>query len=50
MDEVETIVFQGVVGFGRDVQVAVALLVAQVHLYLWESATSSQLIVAYMSH
>lgn len=32
VDKVEAIVLQGVVWFSRDVQVAVALLVAQVHL------------------
>lgn len=32
VDEVEAIVLQGVMRLGRDVQVAVALLVAQVHL------------------
>lgn len=32
VDKVEAIVLQGVMRLGRDVQVAVALLVAQVHL------------------
>lgn len=33
MDKVDAIIFQGVVRFSWDVQVAVALLVTQVHLY-----------------
>lgn len=48
MDKVEAIIFQGVVRFGRDVQVAVALLVTQVHLYLWSESKTNQSINEWM--
>jgi len=34
VDKVKAVIFQGLLRLGRDVQVAVALLVTQIHLYL----------------